>query len=324
MILNLIRSRPGMKVWELAEESGVSQRTIYRDVMALAAEYAIYHDEGYRLLPTAYLKTLNLTQPEYRVVQMISSCPALKRPDLRRAVRSLKAKLDTVTDPRLRKVESGCRHFFCNDGSGTKANSRKLEVIFPVLEKAIEHSRVVKLSYVKRRSGQSEIVFPYALVYYSYGWYLVGYCPTLRDFEAFGLNPVRRVSISNKTFSKDKSFSLPDFLDSRWGIEGGEKTEVKIRFSGEAAREVMETKHHPRENILKVGEQEAIYTITVKGTEGLLRWILGFGPQAEVLSPTYLREQMRDYSWRMSILYRQKANQTNRKRELDSTSRIGC
>ena len=302
----------------------MSQRTIYRDVMALAARYAVFYKDGYRLLPTAYLKTLNLTQPEYRVVQMISSCPALMRADLKRAVRSLKAKIDTVSDPRIRKVESTCRHLFCTDGIEAEARSRKLEVICPILEKAIEHCRVVKLSYAKRRSGQSEIVFPYALVYYSYGWYLVGHSPTLRDFEAFGLSPVRRVSISNKTFSKDKNFSLPDFLDSRWGIKGGEKTEVKIRFSGGAAREVMETKHHPRENILKVGEQEAIYTITVKGTEGILRWILGFGPQAEVLSPDSLRDQMQDYSERLAILYRQQSNPTKRKRELVSTSRIGC
>jgi predicted DNA-binding transcriptional regulator YafY len=324
LILNLIRSRPGIKVWELAQESGVSQRTIYRDVTALGAEYAVYHSDGYRLLPTAYLKTLNLTQPEYRVVQMISSCPALKRPDLRSAARSLKAKLDTVTDPRLRKVESCCRHLFCNDGFGTKANSKKLEVICPILEKAIEHGRVVRLSLGRSKSIQSEIVFPYALVYYSYGWYLVGYCPTLRDFEAFGLNPVRRVSISNKTFSRDKDFSLPDFLDSRWGIKGGEETKVKVRFSGEAAREVLETKHHPRESILKIGKQEIIYTLTVKGTEGILRWILGFGPQAEVLSPHSLREQMRDCSERQAILYQRKFNLTKRKRELDSTSRIGC
>ena len=83
LILNLIRTKPGIKSAELAQETGVSQRTIYRDILALAAQYPVLYNNGYRLLPTAYLKTLNLTRPEYSVLQVAFSCPALKRPDLR-------------------------------------------------------------------------------------------------------------------------------------------------------------------------------------------------------------------------------------------------
>src|SRR4030067_463706 len=100
LVLNLIRSRPGIQADELAAETGVSQRSIYRDILSLAAQYPIVSNKGYRMLPTAHIKTLNLTPVEYSVFQLLLSChAAIERADLRIAARSLKAKIDTIVNP---------------------------------------------------------------------------------------------------------------------------------------------------------------------------------------------------------------------------------
>ena len=295
LVLNLIRIRPGIRSTELAQETGVSQRTIYRDILALAAQYPVLYNNGYRLLPTAHLKTLNLTRSEYNVLQMIFSCPALKRPDLKLAVRSLKAKIDTVVDPSIRSCARPSSHL-CSGPVDNEHYLGKFQIICSIFEKAIDHCQIAEISSTKGSKRLTEEIYPYALVYQAnclpQGWFLIGYSPCIKEFKGLKLAPDYRVTLSSQSFQRDESFNLQEFFDSSWGIAGGETTVVKVRFTGEAALEVMEMNHHPKEKVIKVGENEAIYTVTVKGTNSILRWILGYGSEAEVLAPNFLREQI--------------------------------
>lgn len=50
-ILVLLRQNHGLRVRALAEKCGVTERTIYRDIVSLSmANIPIYFDNGYRLL----------------------------------------------------------------------------------------------------------------------------------------------------------------------------------------------------------------------------------------------------------------------------------
>src|SRR3990172_1935708 len=328
LILNLIRSRPGIRAGELALEAGVSQRTIYRDILALAAQYPIFYANGYRLLPTAFLKTLNFTRSEYAVLQMALSCPALKRPDLKVPARSLKAKIDTVVNPIIRNF-SQVPSDLCIVPACNEYDQSKFQSFCSVLEEAVDHCQIVEVSHTKGSKKVSETVYPYTLVYLSHcrpqDWFLIGYSTLKKDFEGFKLNSLSQVSLSNKTFQRDENFSLQGFLDCRWETEGGQDVVVKVRFTGEAALEVIETKHHPKEKVTKVGEKEAIYTVTVKGTDGIIRWIMGFGPEAEVVEPKEVRKKVKENASRLSKLYsegRERAANSLR-RNLQATPKIG-
>jgi len=68
-IVNLLKARRYQRVEDLSRECAVSERTIYRDIAALAeAGLPIYFDRGYRILPGAFLPPLNLTAEEYFAV----------------------------------------------------------------------------------------------------------------------------------------------------------------------------------------------------------------------------------------------------------------
>ena len=302
--LNLIRSRPGVKASELASETGVSQRTIYRDILNLAGQYPVIYNGGYRLLPTAYLRTLNFTHSEYGLLQTALSCPAFRRIGLKTVARSLKAKIDTVINPGLRNFPPAFSHS-CAAMVPQDSNPRKLEGICSTLEKAIENSLAVELLLDNNPSGQSEAVHPYALLYRPPDWFLVGYSPLKGSFEGYRLSSASRVSLSNQSFQKREDFNLDEFLGSRWGIKGGEETVVKVRFTGEAARLICSTGHHPREKVTQVSENEVVYTLTVQGTEEICKWILSFGAEAEVLAPFSLREEIKQKINGLSELYHQ-------------------
>jgi|GEM_PF-6304180 len=142
----------------------MSQRTIYRDILNLASQYPVLYDNGYRMLPTAYLKTMNLTQSEYDLMQMALSCPALLRPDLRARVRTLKGKIDTVVDPVVRKSVSLVNHN-CIGTLPEKPVKARLQKTFAALEKAIEQKRIVELIRSDGQDSSKTQLYPYALVY---------------------------------------------------------------------------------------------------------------------------------------------------------------
>ena len=302
LILNLIRCRPGIKAAELASETGMSQRTIYRDILNLASQYPVLYDNGYRLLPTAYLKTMNLTQSEYTVLQTALSCPALQRPDLKSRVRTLKGKIDTVVDPAIRKSGPGVNHICW--GSVPEGQSKpQLQKTFTTLEKAIEQKRIVELIRLDTRDRSKVQFYPYALVYRPYDWYVIGYFPAQDDFEGIKVEHLKQIFSLNQTFPKDPNFSLENFLSSHWGMKGGEGTVVKVHFTGQAALEILASQHHPQEKVVQVGDGEAQYNLTVQGTEEILKWILSFGAEAEVLAPVSLREEVKASLQKLREIY---------------------
>jgi proteasome accessory factor B len=119
---------------------------------------------------------------------------------------------------------------------------------------------------------------------------------------------LKQISPLNKTFIKNEDFNLENFLRSRWGMKGGEETVVKVRFTGQAAQEILAGQHHPQEKVVQVGDGEAQYALTVQGTEEILKWILSFGAEAEVLAPTTLREEVKANLRKLKEIYSTKEN----------------
>jgi proteasome accessory factor B len=70
-----------------------------------------------------------------------------------------------------------------------------------------------------------------------------------------------------------------------------QRCEVRIRFTGWAARVVAERHWHASQSItpLKADGSEIEFRAELAGLEEITRWVLGHGRHAEVLAPTKLR-----------------------------------
>jgi predicted DNA-binding transcriptional regulator YafY len=75
-------------------------------------------------------------------------------------------------------------------------------------------------------------------------------------------------------------------------MELGEKFRLKVRFWGDSARFVRETHFHPTQEIIDPGDGTIVFTAEVCGIRALMRWVLTFGGEAEVLEPLELRERV--------------------------------
>jgi len=64
-ILSLLKANKRVQLGDLVERCGVSERTIYRDIVDISASnIPIYYDKGYRIMPDGVVPPTCLSEPE--------------------------------------------------------------------------------------------------------------------------------------------------------------------------------------------------------------------------------------------------------------------
>lgn len=301
--LNLIKANPGISVSRLSKETNVSERTIYRDILSLSSSLvSVYYKDGYRLLETALLPTLNFTASEYKLLRLGLDCCALKRDDLQKQRKGLLSKIDAVVDDNIRNSatsQSGTCRTFCR-----QSHQQQISTFAQVLDKAIQSNYKVKLFCESVKDGVTErIVHPYSLVFRNHSWYLLGFCEIVKDFCMFNLTHFKRITLLDGSFEKDLDFSVEKFFENKWEILGGKLYNVQLRFKGCTAKQILSSQHHPKEKVTKQRDESVLYYITVEGLDEIAKWILSFGKEVEVLKPKELRDRIFRMGKELTELY---------------------
>jgi predicted DNA-binding transcriptional regulator YafY len=70
-LANILTSAKGYRAAELAEALGVSERTVYRDVVDLSDLVPIYYDDGYRVLREGRAADMAFTRKELLAIKLV-------------------------------------------------------------------------------------------------------------------------------------------------------------------------------------------------------------------------------------------------------------
>jgi predicted DNA-binding transcriptional regulator YafY len=89
-----------------------------------------------------------------------------------------------------------------------------------------------------------------------------------------------------------KDFSLDDFMRHSFKVMHDEGYTVKVRISRGWARWVGEKICHESQKAKKNGDGSLELTFRVAGLDEIKRWVLSFGPKAQVLDPSRLRQMV--------------------------------
>jgi predicted DNA-binding transcriptional regulator YafY len=304
-VLNLLRARHGLKASDLAEECEVSERTIYRDIIALSsANIPIYFDNGYRLLSDAFLPPLNFTLEDYLVLKLsLTSTVLMENSPLKKYAKAVLAKIEANLNPALKKDLEKIQDPVKITVKSTSDFS-KFSLIFKLIEQCIINKKSLQIEYESLQTGlTTRQVDPYSLIFRRHAWYLVGFCHRRSEIRIFRLNRIKKVTLSDKSFETDTNFSLDDFFKDSWEIYQGKPVLVKIRFKGIGAKVVESGQYHHSEKISKCKDGSLVYEVKVSGIEEISQWILGFGENAEVLEPKELRDKIESTARKLSRMY---------------------
>ncbi|MBL8696967.1 MAG: YafY family transcriptional regulator [Alphaproteobacteria bacterium] len=173
----------------LAAETGVSLRTVYRDIATLIEQGASIEGEagvGYRLAPGFLLPPLMFQDDEVEALVLGLRFAAERGDrDLSRAAVDALAKVAAVLPERLRETMP-TTGLLVGPTSGEAATAD-----VAMIRRAIRLERRLALRYVDgRRRASRRLVWPIALGYFDRARVLVAWCELRRDFRHFRLDRI--------------------------------------------------------------------------------------------------------------------------------------
>lgn len=188
-LMEILRKRRSVATGaELAEATGVSLRTLYRDIEALREQGVTIHGEagtGYRVVPGWVLPPLMLTEDEIEAILLgIRWVSSRTDPSLERSARSALDKIEAVIPLDLRHVSEQSALLV-----GPSPHSQGVELDLSLVRSAIRERRRVELVYRDAKDRTTtRVVWPVALGFFESARVLAGWCELRDDFRHFRLD----------------------------------------------------------------------------------------------------------------------------------------
>jgi proteasome accessory factor B len=309
-VATVLHAHPdGISAVAIAEQIGVSKRTVYRDLeaMQLDAELPIWQDKGrWGLESGAFLPPLALTLPEattfFLAARVLAKATDEHDPELLSAFVKLAEILPPVLAEHL--------HTTVDAYASTPRNDRFTRVL-RVLTKGWAERRVVMIDYGPGvydpgKAARQTRVRPFALEpsAHTRALYLIGYDEGRRARRTFKVERILDASLTPETFEGRTSDIARDLL-AAWDVVSDEPSvRVVVRFATDVAARVAETRWHPSQDVDLAPDGTLTWTATVSGVLEVRSWILGWGGAAEVLEPDELRAWVADELARGAARYR--------------------
>jgi predicted DNA-binding transcriptional regulator YafY len=147
-------------------------------------------------------------------------------------------------------------------------------------------------------------VYPYGLIYHRGTLYLVGHSVLRNEVCHWKVGRIEAVELTPVHFQRPEGFDLRKHLDGSFGVFHGDgDVRVKVRFAAAVTRYVSESKWHHSQRLIPQKDGSLVAEFQLSNTEEIKRWIMSFGPNALVLSPPSLREEIASDLETMSQAY---------------------
>jgi predicted DNA-binding transcriptional regulator YafY len=198
----------------LAEETGVSIRTLYRDIASLQAQGAQIEGEaglGYILRPGFMLPPMMFSQDEIEALVLGSRWVARAAdPRLAAAGADALAKIADVLPRDMRdEIETSTLLVHLRPPVPDRAD---LEVI----RKAIRTERILKLTYTDER-GRASVrkVWPFALSYFEHVRVMVAWCELRQDYRHFRTDRIVEMASQEVRYPRRRAVLLKEWRDQQ-------------------------------------------------------------------------------------------------------------
>lgn len=297
-IINLVQVSPGITASELTERCEITERTLYRDLDLLnAANIPIVSQgrgKGYAFLGNFKLYPLNFTEDER---QALSILPTILHEKFQTIPFYQALEKVLATD----RAEAIDQRQFANHLSkviqikGTHASDDEQHDILSKMSEAVLRSKTIKATYHSRNSKtRQRKLDPYFLVPRDNQLYILGFCHEHKMIRTFRLNRFEKVIVLDETFEKYTT-DVEGYLKNTWSIIRGEDLlTFKVRFSKEVANLVKEADYNVEPKFTDQEDGSLLFEVTVNDSQELIRWIMPFGADAEIIEPIKYRESFKE------------------------------
>ncbi|QWT20155.1 WYL domain-containing protein [Bacillus sp. NP157] len=252
---------------ELADQFGVSERTIYRDLNRLANIVERRQDGRYQIVPTYRGK---FSSSDLDFFARLAGVSDLFPPGERRNLASL---LDT-SNPAIFLVKGQQYEAVPHDGT-----------LFYGLAAAIRGQVRCRIAY----AGRERVVDPYRLVNNKGIWYLAA--TQDNELRAFALSRIDSFHATDEDFPSSAAIQRSiDEEDDVWF--SGTHFEVVLKVASRAAYYFQRRKLVPRQEITDESDGELTIRATVSHSSQVLPIVRYWIPHVRLVEPAWLRDEL--------------------------------
>lgn len=294
-ILVRLQSRSVVTARQIADQFGVSLRTVYRDIRVLEESGIPVTGEagqGYSLVEGFKLPPLAFTTEEaiaFLMAEKLVSCQA--DGDMFELYRSGMDKIRAV----LRTAEKNILENFddCIQliEHRPKRESALVHVLQPLLH-CIVGKREVQIRYCTGYNLETtdRVVEPLGIFFMNGNWYLLAWCRLRKDYRTFNINRIRKLMVGAEGFKKQHD-GLKTIIGRIYLKDVVYK--VKLRVEKSALRDMGAGRYIYG---LCREEQQGEYLVQDYETFSLEyfgRWYLSFADRASILEPEEFKDTVR-------------------------------
>ena len=134
-------------------------------------------------------------------------------------------------------------------------------------------------------------IHPYYVKQYNSRWYLLGLDNEYNNVYPLALDRMKKVSVSSVKFIKNTTCNFDEYFRDIIGVTRNEQREVeeiRLRFSPSRFPYVVSKPLHKSQQV--VSETDCEISIRVLPNKELQQKIFSFGPDIEILSPEWMRQ----------------------------------
>jgi predicted DNA-binding transcriptional regulator YafY len=177
----------------------------------------------------------------------------------------------------------------------------------PLFLEAIRARKKVFFTYASFIKGieKPRKVSPLFLKEYRNRWYLISFDSTKTDIITYALDRVQDPMITEDEATFPDDFSPSSYFQDTIGITAykGKTEKIKIKANKIAAKYIASQPFHKSQKHISEGNDESVFELNVLISEELVRVLLGYGGEIEILEPKILRKTIADRVEQMKGIY---------------------
>lgn len=297
-LILLLQTRGKMTAKALAEEVGVSRRTILRDINALSVSgIPVYseggHGGGIALIEEYRTSLTGLNKFEVQTLFVANNTQALREVGLGNAAEQLLLKLLAALPKTHHSTADHIRQRLMIDPTWWWHDTTT-PPFWDDLQKAVYEDRVIETTYENYDGEVAErILAPYSLIYKSSLWYLLA--EHNGELRTYRVTRFRSVRLLDQSFSRRPDFDLPAYWQAQMRSFSNAFSEYRCTLRVHPERVPFVKWLMPgRWKIIDEADDKGWVTISLMMDADLLAKMLVFGLAGfvEVVEPPELRESV--------------------------------
>ena len=182
----------------------------------------------------------------------------------------------------------------------------------PIIE-AMRDGVKIRIMYQSFHSAEPStfILAPYCVRVFRQRWYVLGTSEKGKELRLYGLDRILNTERTTRPFVLPQNFDAEAFFANGYGVTVDERKPEIVRISVDAyqANYLRSLPIHPSQEETERNNDYSVFQFFIVPTYEFIKELLSYGGTLEVLSPKWLRKEMKQEARTMNEIYNRQENE---------------